>query len=125
MKQPVVLHRAIFGSFERFFGIITENFKGAFPFWLSPYQVGIVPILPEHNEYAKEVADLLDKEGIRVEANYSDNNMNSKIKTFKNFKDPYIIVIGDKEVAERTVSINIRGMVSSEGSCYQAFKNND
>ena len=109
MKQPVVLHRAIFGSFERFFGIITENFKGAFPFWLSPYQVGIVPILPEHNEYAKEVADLLDKEGIRVEANYSDNNMNSKIKTFKNFKDPYIIVIGDKEVAERTVSINIRG----------------
>ena len=109
MKQPVVLHRAIFGSFERFFGIITENFKGAFPFWLSPYQVGVVPILPEHNEYAKEVADLLDKEGIRVEANYSDNNMNSKIKTFKNFKDPYIIVIGDKEVAERTVSINIRG----------------
>ncbi len=109
MKQPVVLHRAIFGSFERFFGIITENFKGAFPFWLSPYQVGIVPILPEHNEYAKEVADLLDKAGVRVEANYSDNNMNSKIKTFKNFKDPYIIVIGDKEVAERTVSINIRG----------------
>lgn len=109
MKQPVVLHRAIFGSFERFFGIITENFKGAFPFWLSPYQVGVVPILPEHNEYAKEVADLLDKAGVRVEANYSDNNMNSKIKTFKNFKDPYIIVIGDKEVAERTVSINIRG----------------
>ena len=57
MKQPVVLHRAIFGSFERFFGIITENFKGAFPFWLSPYQVGVVPILPEHNEYAKEVAE--------------------------------------------------------------------
>ncbi len=109
MKQPVVLHRAIFGSFERFFGIITENFKGAFPFWLSPYQVGVVPILPEHNEYAKEVADLLDKAGVRVEANYSDNNMNSKIKTFKNYKDPYIIVIGDKEVAERTVSINIRG----------------
>ena len=109
MKQPVVLHRAIFGSLERFFGIIIENFKGAFPFWLSPYQVGVVPILPAHNDYAKEVADLLDKAGIRVEADYTDNNMNSKIKTFKNFKDPYIIVIGDKEVAERTVSINIRG----------------
>ncbi|MBQ7264618.1 MAG: threonine--tRNA ligase [Firmicutes bacterium] len=108
-QQPVVLHRAIFGSFERFIGIITEHFKGAFPFWLSPYQVGIVPIKEEHNRYAKEVEKLLKSAGIRVEADYSEENMNKKIKLFKNYKDPYIIVLGDKEMNDRTVSINFRG----------------
>ncbi|SFB32539.1 threonyl-tRNA synthetase [Acetitomaculum ruminis DSM 5522] len=108
-KQPVVIHRAIFGSLERFIGILIENFKGAFPFWLSPYQVGVVPIREEHNEYAKKVADALSDIGIRVEADYADKNMNEKIKEFRNYKDPYIVVIGDKEVEENTVSINIRG----------------
>ena len=108
-KQPVMIHRAIFGSMERFIGIITENFKGSFPFWLSPYQIGIVPIRPEHNEYAKKVADLCRKNGLRVEADYSDNNMKTKIKGFKNYKDPYILVLGDNEAANNTVSINIRG----------------
>ncbi|MBE5843776.1 MAG: threonine--tRNA ligase [Butyrivibrio sp.] len=109
LEMPVVIHRAIYGSLERFIGIIIENFKGAFPFWLSPYQVGIVPIRVEHNEYAKKVADLLYANGIDVEADYSDNNMKEKIKKFKNYKDPYIIVLGDKEAAENTVSINVRG----------------
>ncbi|SHN50362.1 threonyl-tRNA synthetase [Butyrivibrio hungatei DSM 14810] len=109
MQMPVVIHRAIYGSLERFIGIIIENFKGVFPFWLSPYQVGIVPIRVEHNEYAKKVEDTLIKAGIRVEADYSDNNMKEKIKKFKNYKDPYILVIGDKEAAEGTVSINVRG----------------
>ena len=104
-----MIHRAIFGSMERFIGILIENFKGAFPFWLSPEQVGIVPIRTEHNAYAKEVASLLRKNRIRVEADYTDKNMKEKIKTFKNFKDPYIIVLGDKEMQERTVSVNIRG----------------
>ena len=109
LEMPVVIHRAIYGSLERFIGIIIENFKGAFPFWLSPYQVGVVPIRVEHNEYAKKVADLLFENGIDVEADYSDNNMKEKIKKFKNYKDPYIIVLGDKEAAENTVSINVRG----------------
>jgi threonyl-tRNA synthetase len=108
-KQPVMIHRAIFGSFERFIGIITENFKGEFPFWMCPYQIGIVPIRAEHNEYAKHVADLCRKNGLRVEANYDDDNMKTKIKAFKNYKDPYILVLGDKEAEEHTVSINIRG----------------
>ncbi len=108
-KQPVMIHRAIFGSFERFIGIITENFKGAFPFWLNPYQVGIVPIRTEHNEYAKKVYDLLTKNHIRAEADYTDDNMKNKIKKFKNYKDPYIIVLGDSEAENETVSINIRG----------------
>ena len=108
-KQPVMIHRAIFGSFERFIGIITENFKGLFPFWLNPYQVGIVPIGTEHNEYAQKVYDLLKKNGIRAEIDLADDNMNNKIKKFKAYKDPYIIVLGDNEAANSTVSINIRG----------------
>ena len=108
-KTPVVIHRAIFGSLERFIGIIIENFKGAFPFWLSPYQVAIVPIREEHNEYAKKVANKLASYHIRCEADYSDSNMKEKIKNFKQYKDPYILVLGDKEAAEGTVSLNIRG----------------
>ena len=109
IKEPVVIHRAIFGSFERFIGILIENYKGEFPFWISPYQVAIVPIRTEHNEYAKEIEDILYDMGIRVEANYDDKNMNEKIKAFKLMKDPYIIVVGDKEKEERTVSITVRG----------------
>ncbi|WP_022756975.1 threonine--tRNA ligase [Butyrivibrio fibrisolvens] len=109
MKQPVVIHRAIYGSLERFIGIITEHFKGAFPFWLSPYQVGIVPIREEHNEYATKIANELTANHVRVELDTSDSNMKEKIKKFKNYKDPYILVIGDKEAAEGTVSINVRG----------------
>ena len=107
--MPVVIHRAIYGSLERFIGIIIENFKGIFPFWLSPSQVGIVPIREEHNEYAKRVFDLLQKNGIRAEADYSDRNMKEKIKSYKQFKTPYILVLGDRETAEQTVSINVRG----------------
>lgn len=108
-KQPVVLHRAIFGSMERFIGILIENFKGAFPFWLSPMQVAIVPIRDMHNDYAKEVASALKKAGVRVEADYADRNMREKIKNFKAMKDPYILVLGDEEKANGTVSLNVRG----------------
>lgn len=109
MKRPVLIHRAIFGSMERFIGILIENFKGHFPFWLSPVQVGIVPIRVENNEYAKKVADLLFENRIRAEADYSDENMKLKIKQYKTMRDPYILVLGDKEAADNTVSINIRG----------------
>nr|MCR4902769.1 threonine--tRNA ligase [Butyrivibrio sp.] len=109
LKQPVVIHRAIYGSLERFIGIIIENFKGVFPFWLCPYQVGVVPIREEHNEYAKKVVNALTAAHVDVEVDYSDANMKEKIKKFKNYKDPYILVIGDKEAAEGTVSINVRG----------------
>lgn len=108
--MPVVIHRAIYGSLERFIGIIIENFKGNFPFWLSPYQVAVVPIRVEHNEYAQKVKKALVDAGIRVEADYSDRHMNNKIKEYKTKHDPYIIVVGDKEAEENTVSINIRGL---------------
>jgi len=110
VAMPVVIHRAIYGSLERFIGIIIENFKGAFPFWLSPYQVGVVPIRLEHNEYAKKVVSALEEAGVRVEVNYEDDNMKEKIKKYKLYKEPYVLVLGDKEAAENTVSLNIRGM---------------
>jgi threonyl-tRNA synthetase len=109
LEQPVVLHRAIFGSIERFMGILIENYKGAFPFWMSPYQVALVPIKPEHNAFAKALQEKLEDAGIRVEADYADKNMNEKIKYFRKYKDPYTIVIGDKEVESDTVSVTIRG----------------
>ena len=109
LKEPVVIHRAIFGSMERFIGILIEHYKGAFPFWLAPEQVAIVPIRTEHNEYAKQIADRLEDMGIRVAADYADKNMNAKIKAFRTLKDPYIVVVGDKEAEEGTVSITVRG----------------
>ena len=121
LKQPVLIHRAILGSFERFIGITIENFKGSFPFWLSPYQIGIVPIRTEHNEYAKKVAALCRKHGLRVEADYSDINMKIKIKEFKNFKDPYILVLGDQEVENETVSVNVRGNKKMNGVPLEKF----
>ena len=108
-RVPVVIHRALFGSLERVIGILIEHFKGAFPFWISPYQVGIVPIRLEHNEYAKKVANKLAANRIRFEADYSDKNMKEKIKYYKNFKTPYVVIIGDKEAEEGTVSLNLRG----------------
>ena len=108
-EMPVVIHRAIYGSLERFIGIIIEHFKGAFPFWLSPVQVAVVPIRTAHNDYAREVVETLDDMGIRCEVDYADKNMNEKIKAAKTMKDPFIVVVGDKEMEERTVSITVRG----------------
>lgn len=108
-KQPVLIHRAIFGSMERFIGILIENFKGSFPFWVSPYQVGIVPIRTSHNAYAEKIQEELRSMGIRVETDYADKNMNEKIKRFRTLRDPYTLVIGDKEVENGTVSVTVRG----------------
>ena len=116
-----MVHRAIFGSFERFIGILIENFKGSFPFWLSPVQVGVVPIRVEHNDYAKKVCELLRENGIRFEADFTDRNMKEKIKTYKNYKDPYILVLGAQEAEGETVSINIRGNKQLHGVPLAAF----
>ncbi len=110
LKQPVMIHRAIFGSFERFIGILIEHFKGQFPLWLSPVQVAVVPIRPEHNDYAKKLADALFENDVRFEVDYSDQNMKNKIKRFKLERVPYVLVVGDKEAENETVAVNIRGV---------------
>jgi threonyl-tRNA synthetase len=107
--QPVMVHRALFGSVERFFGVLIEHYAGAFPLWLAPVQVGLVPISERHHAYAKKVETELKAAGLRVEIDDRNEKMNGKIRDFANQKTPYILVFGDKEEAAGSVSVRTRG----------------
>jgi threonyl-tRNA synthetase len=107
--QPVMVHRALFGSVERFFGVLIEHYAGAFPLWLAPVQAGLVPISERHHEYAKKVEAELKAAGLRVEIDDRNEKMNGKIRDFANQKTPYILVFGDKEEAASAVSVRTRG----------------
>ncbi|MGD0832582.1 MAG: threonine--tRNA ligase, partial [Terracidiphilus sp.] len=107
--QPVMVHRALFGSVERFFGVLIEHYAGAFPLWLAPVQVGLVPISERHHEYAKKVETELKAAGLRVEVDDRNEKMNGKIRDFANLKTPYILVFGDKEQEAGAVSVRTRG----------------
>lgn len=107
-KTPVMIHRAIFGSFERFIGIITEQFMGAFPTWLAPVQVKLLPIADKHHEYTKKVQEELVKAGVRVEADYRAEKIGYKIREAQLEKIPYMLVIGDKEMENNQVAIRTR-----------------
>jgi len=107
-KTPIMIHRALFGSFERFIGIITEHFAGAFPTWLSPVQVKILTIADAHTEYAKKLQDKLDAEGIRVELDDRNEKIGYKIREARLEKTPYIVVVGDKEVEAEAVGVRSR-----------------
>ena len=106
--QPVMVHRALFGSVERFFGVLIEHYAGAFPLWLAPVQVGLVPISERHHAYAKKVEAELKAAGLRVETDDRNEKMNGKIRDFANLKTPYILVFGDKEEAAGAVSVRTR-----------------
>jgi threonyl-tRNA synthetase len=107
--QPVMVHRALFGSVERFFGVLIEHYAGAFPLWLAPVQVGLVPISERHHAYAKKVEVELKAAGLRVEIDDRNEKMNGKIRDFANQKTPYTLVFGDKEEAAGSVSVRTRG----------------
>ncbi len=107
--QPVMVHRALFGSVERFFGVLIEHYAGAFPLWLAPVQVGLVPISERHKDYAAKVEAALKEAGLRVEVDDRNEKMNAKIRDFANQKTPYILVFGDKEEAASAVSVRTRG----------------
>lgn len=107
-ERPVVIHRAISGSLERFMGVMIEHFAGKFPLWLSPVQVAVIPVNEVHNEYADEVYHALKSAGIRVEIDTSKDSMGKKIRAAKQSKLPYFIVIGDQEVQERSVTLESR-----------------
>jgi threonyl-tRNA synthetase len=107
--QPVMVHRALFGSVERFFGVLIEHYAGAFPLWLAPVQIGLVPISERHTAYAQKVEAELQAAGFRVETDARNEKMNSKIRDFANQKTPYTLVFGDKEEAANAVSVRVRG----------------
>jgi threonyl-tRNA synthetase len=107
--QPVMVHRALFGSVERFFGVLIEHYAGAFPLWLAPVQAGLVPISEKHTAYAAKVEAELKAAGLRVEVDARNEKMNAKIRDFALQKTPYILVFGDKEEAAGAVNVRTRG----------------
>jgi threonyl-tRNA synthetase len=107
-KTPVMIHRAILGSVERFFGILIEHYGGKFPVWLAPEQVRVIPVSHELNDYAQESADSLRGEGLRVTSDTSDEKMNYKIRQAQLQKIPYMVILGEKEREARLISVRTR-----------------
>ncbi|MES2213464.1 MAG: threonine--tRNA ligase [Patescibacteria group bacterium] len=118
-ERPVVIHRAISGSLERFMGVMIEHFGGNFPLWLSPVQVKVIPVRENHNAYAKDVFVMLRDAGIRAEFDDADENLGKKVRGAKNDRTPYWLVIGDKEIEANAVTLESRdngqlGQISKE-----------
>jgi len=107
--RPIMLHRALFGSIERFFGVLLEHYAGALPTWLAPVQVRVLPVASAHEEHARAVADRLRSAGVRVDAVDATDALGKRIRAAKLEKLPYVLVIGDDDVAANTVGVNPRG----------------
>jgi len=108
-RRPIMLHRALFGSIERFFGVLVEHYAGAFPTWLAPVQVRVLPVAESHADYAREVVSDLTSRGLRVEVVEASDPLGKRIRNAKMEKIPYVLVVGDDDVARRTVGVNPRG----------------
>ena len=107
--RPIMLHRALFGSVERFFGVLLEHYAGNFPTWLAPVQVRVLPVATAHEEYAEKVADRVRAAGGRVDSVGAGEQLGKRIRAAKLEKLPYILVVGDDDVAAGTVGVNTRG----------------
>jgi threonyl-tRNA synthetase len=114
-QQPIMIHRALFGSIERFFGILVEHYAGAFPPWLAPVQVVGIPVADAHVPYLERVADLLREHDIRVEVDSSDDRMQKKIRTAQRQKVPFMLIAGDEDVAAEAVSFRYRDGTQNNG----------
>ncbi|MBI2056036.1 MAG: threonine--tRNA ligase [Candidatus Sungbacteria bacterium] len=108
-KMPWVIHRAIFGSFERFIGVLLEHFKGALPFWLAPVQTAIIPVSEKHVEYAERVVKELRAKNIRTELSEANETLGKRIRVAETQKIPYILVVGEKEIETEKVAVRERG----------------
>lgn len=108
-KRPIMIHRAILGSVERFIGTLIEHYAGAFPAWLAPTQVNIIPIRPEHAEYANRVKEILQLQGLRVIIDASNESLNKRIREGTVRKIPYLLIIGDKEKENNSVAFRRYG----------------
>jgi threonyl-tRNA synthetase len=107
--RPIMLHRALFGSIERFFGVLIEHYAGAFPTWLSPEQVRVLPVALAHDAYAQQVVAQLKAAGLRVDIDHADEQLGKRIRNAKTSKVPYVLVVGDDDVANGSVGVNPRG----------------
>ncbi len=107
--RPVMIHRALFGSVERFFAVLLEHYAGAFPLWLAPVQAAILPVATAHADYADEVASLMRRSGHRVEVMEADETLGNRIRRAKGDKLPYVLVVGDSDIENRTLGVNPRG----------------
>jgi threonyl-tRNA synthetase len=107
--RPIMLHRALFGSVERFFGVLLEHYAGAFPTWLAPLQVRVLPVSSDHEGYAESVRAAIEARGLRVDAIGADDALGKRIRSSKLEKIPYVLVVGDDDVANGTVGVNPRG----------------
>ncbi len=114
-ERPVMIHRALFGSVERFFGVLMEHYAGALPGWLSPVQATIVPVADRHNEYAEKVAGALRENGLRIEIDAADDTVGEKIRKAITGKHPAVIVVGDSDVESGTVGLRMRGAEEERG----------
>ncbi|HEU4674076.1 MAG TPA: His/Gly/Thr/Pro-type tRNA ligase C-terminal domain-containing protein, partial [Candidatus Limnocylindrales bacterium] len=108
-QRPIAIHRAIYGSLERFIGILVEHFAGALPLWIAPVQAVVIPIADRHVDPAEELAGVLRGRGLRVEVDASDARMQNKIRVAQEQKIPLMLVLGDREVEARTASVRRRG----------------
>jgi threonyl-tRNA synthetase len=113
-KQPLMVHRALYGSVERFFGVLIEHYAGAFPVWLSPVQAVMIPISERHAEYANKVAEQLKAVGVRVDIDARNEKMNAKIREHAMQKVPFLLVVGDKEAEAGKVNVRTRGKEKTE-----------
>ncbi len=107
--RPIMLHRALFGSVERFFGVLVEHYAGAFPTWMAPLQARVLPVAAAHQEYAEAVVAMLQAEGFRVDIVDANDQLGKRIRTAKMEKLPYVLVVGDDDVAGATLGVNPRG----------------
>ncbi len=107
-QRPVVIHRAMLGSLERFLGVIIEHFGGAFPVWLAPVQAEVIPIADRHLEYAESVRDKLAATGLRVHVDDRNERMNAKIRDAQLQKIPYMLVVGDREAEANGAAVRLR-----------------
>jgi threonyl-tRNA synthetase len=107
--RPVMIHRALFGSVERFFAVLLEHYAGAFPTWLSPVQVRVLPVRDDDGEYATSVVRELAAAGVRVDADEASEPLNARIRRAKLEKLPYILVVGPEDQANLTIGVNARG----------------
>ena len=114
-QRPIAIHRAVYGSLERFIGILVEHFAGAFPFWLAPVQVALIPIADRHAGPADELAALLRKHGLYVDVDRSDSRMQNKIRLAQEQKVPVMVILGDREVEARTASVRRRDGSQEQG----------